>query len=216
MALVPCSWAQFMLHYVDEDARVCDHTRLSGGDPRRGVCTWGQCCVHTRGCYPGVKDQCVEGQGTCMQRLANQTDVGEPASDANDVLDDPRYRNGDTLSMVVRYCRCEPGFVGPLCEIKMDWKVPLLYVLVGYCATTWLLFVLLDAAELLQPPRLKDRQIRHSIAGVKVSQIILKCLSFVVESFMMSSGVFSYSVQWSTDFALIAVLRRTRQHPRER
>jgi hypothetical protein len=184
---------------------MCDRDGASGGDPANGVCVFGQCCAKTRGCHN--LDRCVPGQGTCMQRLTNQTDIGVPTNDDRDALEDKRYLVSPGLTMLVRYCKCADGFVGPLCSTKMQPLVPLVYVIVGFLASTGLLFLLLDRKELLQAPRRADRRIEHGVEGVGQRELALKCLSFLLESFMMASGVFSYSVQWSKDFTLIAVLR---------
>lgn len=105
-------------------------------------------------------------------------------------------------------CKCEKGFVGPLCDTAMEPLVPLGYVIAGFGASTALLFLLHQKKDLLQPPPLAERRITHSVGeGITQKQLALKCLSFLLEAFMMASGVFSYSVRWSKDFTLIAVLR---------
>lgn len=94
------------LHFVTADDKVCGADGASESWLRVRPCVYGQCCAKTRGCSSRL-DRCVAGQGTCMQRLANQSLVGEPALDRRDALDDKRYFSNDAAVNVVRCKRAQ-------------------------------------------------------------------------------------------------------------
>jgi|EP01047_Picozoa_sp_COSAG01_P021464 hypothetical protein len=200
------------------------------GHTSNQICFYGHCtgdCIH-------CSDPCVKGQGSCWQRASNDTEEYGVPADMEDrswgipfsckasphgglvncqdmgVTGErlppaaPPSWVGEGGNEWIRYCRCEPGYIGPACEIEERPIVPIVYVLVGLVLTTAMALYVLGIDHVLD---ISERQMQLSHSAEEQRSWYWAAGTIVFQYWLMGAGVFAYSIAWTDDFFLIVFLR---------
>ena len=113
---------------------------------------------------------------------------------------------GNAGNYWIRYCKCEPGFIGPSCEVETNPTVPLVYVILGLLATTGLGFYILGI-EHLTNFNSPDRQMKDSHPESVNSSWNWTAANLMFQYYLMGAGAFCYSIAWTDDFFIIEFFR---------